>query len=329
MNGNDILRAMNGLDERFIASAGREITVRPGGLRKRAATIAAGIAAAAVLAVQAAAYAYIQFAHKAAVQEYFSEESVEYLEGHGLALNYTDENEHIRLTVDTLLSDGHIGSMILTVEGLDKAGLECVRANTFPEIYLADAETGEYVQIHENGSSQILGGSRVHSDARTGTRFTLWKELQLDKIDTDKNYMLKFGMNASRESSEYEAVHGEYGVLTDNVMEGISFETSFRPNVDIKELESEKGEKLWLSQIGYYSNELNVIYKMRNHYNEMRLLKADSIWKDKVEVSAQSLDWSPERIQPLGCGWFDSIVDIDKYNGVEIDGTKFIETETE
>ena len=327
MNGNDILRAMNGLDERFIVSARRELIVKHRGFSKRWASIAAGIAAAAVLAIPAAAYAYIQFVHAAAVQEYFSEESVEYLEEHGLALNYTDENEHIRLTVDTLLSDGHIGSMILTIEGLDEEGLECVQMNTFPEIYLADAQTGEYVKIHENGSPQILGGGNVYFDACTETQFTLWTELQLDKIDTDKDYILKFGMNVRRNSSEYEMVHNEYGVLIDNVMEGIAFETSLRPNVAVKELENKDGEKLWLSQIGYYSNEQAVISKMRNHYNETRLLLGNSILKDKVEVISQSLDWSPERTQPLGCGWFDSIVDTDKYNGVEIGGTKYIEIE--
>ena len=324
MNGNDILRAMNGLDERFIVSARRELTVKRRGIGKRAARIAVGIAAAAVLAVPAAAYAYTQFVHNAAVQEYFSEESVEYLEEHGLALNYTDENEHIRLTVDTLLSDGHIGSMILTVEGLDEEGLECVQMTAFPEIYLADAQTGEYVKIHENGSPQILGGGTVYFETCTETQFTLWKELQLDKIDTDKDYILKFGMNACRNSSEYKTVHNEYGVLTDNVMEGISFETSFRPNVSIKELESEDGEKLWLSQIGYYSYKQAVISKIRTHY-EMRLLRENSILTDKVEVIAQSLDWSPGRSQPIGCGWFGSIVETDKYKGVEMGGTKYIE----
>ncbi|MCH5349852.1 MAG: hypothetical protein J1E40_11060 [Oscillospiraceae bacterium] len=327
MNGNDILRAMNGLDERFIVSAKRGMTVKRRGLGKRWASIAAGIAAAAVLAVPAAAYAYTQLVHHAAVQEYFSEKSVEYLEEHGLALNYTDENEHIRLTVDTLLSDGHIGGMILTIEGLDEKGLECVQMNTFPEIYLTDAQTSEYVKIHENGSPQILGGGNVYFDACTETQFTLWTELQLDKIDTDKDYILKFGMNTARNSSEYETVHNEYGILTDNVMEGISFKTSLRPNVAVKELESENGEKIWLSQIGYYSNEQIVISKMRNHFNEIRLLMENSILKDKVEVIAQSLDWSPERSQPLGCGWFDSIVEIDKYKGVEIGETKYIETE--
>lgn len=322
MNGNDILRAMNGLDEKYIASARRSMSVKRGGLCKRAVRIAVGIAAAVALAIPAGAF-YKQFIHKAAVQKYFTEGTVEYLEANGLVLDQTAENEHIRLTVDTLLSDGHIGSMILTVEGLDEEGLECVQNLPYPEIYLMDAQTGEYVVIHDNGSPEIIGGGHVDFDTCTETQFTMRRELQLDQIDTDKNYILTFGMNARDPNAERD----EYHVLTDNVMEGISFETSFRPNVEVKELESEDGEKLWLSQIGFYSNEQGIIDKMKNRNNEMRLLRKSGVLKDKVLFVASTLDWSPERTQPLACGWFDSIVEINKFEGVEIGGTKYIEIE--
>lgn len=322
MNGNDILRAMNGLDEKYIVSAGRSMTLKRGRLGKRAVRIAVGIAAAIALAVPAGAFCK-QFIHKAAVQKYFTEESVEYLEANGLVLDQTAENEHIRLTVDTLLSDGHIGSMVLTVEGLDEEGLQCVENQPYPEIYLRDAQTGEYVVIHENGSAEIIGTGAVDYDTCTGTQFTVWRELELDGIDTDRDYILTFGINT------YEAERDEYGVITDNLAEGISIKASFRPNVAVKELESDEGEKLWLSQIGFYSNEQGVIDKLkyRNRNNEMRLLRNDSVLKDKVSFAASTLDWSPERKQPLAVGWFDSIVEIDKYEGVEIGGTKYIEIE--
>lgn len=322
MNGNDILRAINGLDEKYIVSAGRSMTVKRGRLGKRAVRIAVGIAAAIALAIPAGAF-YKQFIHKAAVQEYFTEETVEYLEANGLVLDHTAENEHIRLTVDTLLSDGHIGSMVLTVEGLDEKGLQCVEKQSYPEIYLRDAQTGEYVIVHDNGSPEIIGDGKVDFDTCTETQFTIWRELQLDNIDADKEYILTFGMNARDPNAERD----EYHVLTDNVMEGISFETNFRPNVEVKELENEDGEKLWLSQIGFYSNEQGVIDKMKYRNTEMRLLRNDSVLKDKVSFSASILDWSPERKQPLASGWFDSIVEIDKYNGVEIGDTKYIEIE--
>lgn len=323
MNGNDILRSMNGLDEKYIASARREIAAKHKGFGRRSVSAAVAIAAAVALMTVSAGAVYTQFSHKAAVQEYFTEESIKYIENKGLALNYTDENEHIKLTLDTMLSDGHIGSMILTIDGLDEAGLECVQKRAWLEIYLTDAQTGEYVTIHDNGSPEIIGGGKVDFDACTATQYTMRRELQLDQIDTDRDYILTFGMN-TLDSSEYKAERDEHQVLTDNVMEGISFETSFRPNVAVKELENENGEKLWLSQIGYYSNELGVISKRRDH-SVMRLLRKDSVFKDGVGMSAETLDRSPERSQPLACGWFDSIVDIEKYKGIETEGTKYIE----
>lgn len=323
MNGNDIMKAMNRIGERYIAEAGteRRISAKRGGLKKNAAKIACVIAASLALAIPAGAV-YTQFNHKAAVQEYFSEKSIKYLENNGLALNYTDENEHIRLTVDTLLSDGHIGSMVLTIEGLDEEGLKCVEKQHFIEVYLKDAQTGEYVMIHEDGSPEIIGGGRVDYDTRTETQFTIWRELQLDQIDTDRDYILAFGMNM-RDNAQRNEQH----VLIDNAMEGIAFETSFRPNVAVKEFKSDDGTKIWLSQIGYYSNEQSVINKMKNHSTAMCLLRKDSIFKDEVGIKAGTLDWSPERPQPLACGWFDSIVELDKYDGVTIGDTKYMEKE--
>lgn len=322
MNGFDMLNAMGGIDERFICEYSA-LVPRKGGRLKRAVRTGVIIAAAAVIfAIPAGAF-YSQFVHKAAVQKYFTEGSVEYLEEHGLALNFVDENEHVRLTVDTLLSDGHIGSMILTIEGLDEEGLQCVEKQPFEEIYLKDAETGEYVVLHDNGSSELVGGGEVDHDTCTGTQYTIRRELQLDQIDTDKDYILTFGMNARDPNAERD----EHHVLIDNVMEGIEFATSFRPNVAVKELESEDGERIWLSQIGFYSSEQGVINKLRNHNTEMRLIRKDGFFKDEVGMNASTLDWSPERPQPLACGWFDSIVEIDKYDGIEINGVSYLEKE--
>ena len=320
MNGNDILRAMNGLDNRFVISANRERAVKHSKNKRIAARFAIGIAAAIVFAIPASAV-YTQFIHKAAVQEYFADDTADYLENNGLALNYVSENEHLRLTVDTLLSDGHIGSMILTIEGLDEVGIECVQSSSFPEIYLSDVQTGDYIPLHENGSPELTGGGSKNFDACTDTQITIQRELLLDEIDIDKDYILTFGM-----SSEHDAERDENHVLTDNVMEGLSMQANFRPNVDVKEFESENGESLWVSQLGFYTNEEDIVSKMVHLSSSDRNIALDrknSIMSDEIETTAETYDNSPERTQPIGCGWFHSIVDITEYNGAEIGDMEF------
>ena len=325
MNGNDILRAMNGLDDKFIVSAGREHTIRQIRPKKLAVRFAVGIAAAVAFAIPAGAI-YTQFIHKAAVQEYFAEGTADYLEDKGLAMNCTDENEHIRLTVDTLLSDGHIGSMILTIEGLDEAGIESLQYDGFPEIYLSDAQTGDYVVLHENGSPELVGGGRTDFDACTDTQITMHRELLLDEIDVNKDYILTFGMN----TRDADIQRDEHHVLVGSVMEGLSLQTNFSPNVDVKEFETEDGGHIWVSQLGFYTNEEEIVRRMSRlsgSDRNVKLASKNSILSDEIETTAETYDYSPERTQPIGCGWFHSIVEIDKYNGAKIGNMEFMEVE--
>ncbi|MBR1750388.1 MAG: DUF4179 domain-containing protein [Ruminococcus sp.] len=150
MNGNDILRAMNGLDDRFVISASREHIVKRNKPKRIAARLAVGIAAAVVFTIPAGA-AYSQFVHESAVMEYFTEDSVRYIEDKGLALNISDENEHLRITLDTLLSDGNIGTLIMTVEALDDEGQSCIRRGNMPDLYVTDVQTEELLHIEEGG----------------------------------------------------------------------------------------------------------------------------------------------------------------------------------
>ena len=131
-------------------------------------------------------------------------------------------------------------------------------------------------------------------------------------------------------SSEHDAERDENHVLTDNIMEGLSMQANFRPNVDVKKFENENGESIWVSQLGFYTNEEDIVSKMIHLSSPDRnitLSRKNSIMSDEVETTAETYDNSPEKTQPIGCGWFYSIVDINKYDSVRIGNVEFTDVE--
>jgi hypothetical protein len=306
MNGNDILRAMNELDERFVISANRERTIKHSS-KKILQKTAVGIAAALALAIPAGAV-YTQFEHKAAVQEYFDDKTADYLEDKGLALNYVSENEHLRITVDTLLSDGNIGSILLTVDGLDSDGINYVENTPFFDMYITEKKE----DVSNSEKIFLEGGGSISPDVCNGTQYSLQKELFVCDIDIEKDFVLTF---------EDRKKDGD-------LFDGISFDISFRPNLETKKFEDKYGRLLWFSQIGYYTNEEETTRMLSNWSvtsENMRIFRKNSILSDNIELSSQTYDRRLERKKPMGCGWFFSIVEISEYNEVKIGDILFRE----
>ncbi|MBR1764939.1 MAG: hypothetical protein IJ746_06045 [Ruminococcus sp.] len=117
MNEIDILRAMNGIDEGLLDT--REVIARSRGVRaRRTAAVAAAACAALTMTVTAGAAVYRAY-HSESEERYIS--GAEALpEGEGAVM----ENEHLRLTVDNVLSDGKTPLLILTAEAKDSRGAE-------------------------------------------------------------------------------------------------------------------------------------------------------------------------------------------------------------
>lgn len=300
MNGNDILRSMNGIEDRFVISAKRERIIKHASNTKTLQRFVIGIAAAVALAIPAGAV-YTQFEHKAAVREYFDENTADYLENKGLALNYVSENEHLRITLDTILSDGNIGSMVLTVEGLDSEGLDYIEDTPFFDMYIAEKKDN----ISNVDKEFLEGGGTVSFAVCTDTQYSLQKDLFVCDIDTEKEYIMTFD---DRKNDT-------------DLFNGLSFDISFKPNLEVREFKDNDGRHIWFSQIGYYTDEEETIRILDNWSvtsNNMRLLKRNSFLSDKIETSAQIYDRSPERTRPLGGGWFFNIVEISEYNEVKI-----------
>ena len=305
---------------------------------KRTAAAAAIIFAAALLTLPVSAV-YTQFTHKAAVMGYFSEDTAKYLEDKGLALNHVGENEHLRVTVDTLLSDGHIGNLILTIDGLDEKGSEYVGKKPFPHIFISEKGSDEKVMFSGGGSLNEQQMNSVNS-------YSLRMDLQLHELfesedySPDKSYVITFAEEVMRPQDENDADKGYTVSYDEGLFEGIAIEADLGANVEVKELCDETGEKVYLSQIGYYSEGKGVMNKVRNYNIEVRLQRKDSIFSDKADTESSLHTWyDPEQApfapldkgsptaHPVVCGWFDSMRDIKEYDGVRIANTNYSETE--
>lgn len=318
MKSEDIMKAMNGVEERHISEYGGVQPKKRIRVSRRVKIGAAIAAAAALLTLPAGAYVY-ELTHKAEVQLYLDGESADYIEQHGLVLDHTSENEHIRLTVDTLLSDGHIGEMIMTLEGLDEQGLEAVGKLRIPEIYLTDVETGEYIKWGGYRTDIVCGGTG-RFEAVSDNRWTVVAELRLDGIDADRSYLLKFGMG--EDGCEYD----EDYIIIDNIMEGIALETSFEPNVECEELAGENGGTVWLSQIGIFSDDEDFAKKSYYSDGSLTLLKESGLIRRENRRLPGVIEIDPD-LKPVYCGWYREIIDIGDYEGIELDGERYLKIE--
>ena len=319
MNGNDIFRAMNGLNDKFIISANSEQTVKQG--RKPAKSIfriAVGIAAAAAFAIPVGAYAYNTLIHRDKVSIYYTEEGVQKLEENGLVSNRTIENGQIRLTIDTEICDGNYTSGLYTITALTdeaKEHIETVQtrlvyADTGEEIpftvgVLDEDVTSEAANEYEQTRGFVYPVNSAHIDRSRPMRLEFWEWKETGEFD---------GYNPT-----VEKVYGFF--------EGIYFDLLTEPNVTSKVLRSDEGIGLILNPYGVIS--LPEDWKYPDGYDiAMDILSFVVISTDgeRVELmnDGRRLGWSgtPEK------GNFDfnwgNILDVENISGVEINGVEYM-----
>lgn len=106
MNGNDLMRAMNGIDGRYLAEVQTESKKKPH-FRKSVTTAAMILLAATLTTVTAAAGWHLL--HPETVEHYMKSGSVQKMETAGMVLNQTVENDYFRLTAESIVWDGKMG----------------------------------------------------------------------------------------------------------------------------------------------------------------------------------------------------------------------------
>ena len=111
MNEMDILKAMNGIEEEFLDTRAVKRHSRAG--TRRTAAVAAAACAALAMTVTAGAVIYSRH-HSSSVERYIAEG--ESLSGNAEAVM---ESSRLRLTIDKVLCDGRLCTLILTAEAKD------------------------------------------------------------------------------------------------------------------------------------------------------------------------------------------------------------------
>lgn len=323
MNEHDMIKAMNGIDERFVSEYAEFTPKKRISVRKMVQT-GVVIAAAAALAIPVGAYAYTQLTHRDKVSIYYTEDGVQKLEESGLVSNRTIENGQIRLTVDTEMCDGNFTQGVYTLTALTEDAKEHLESAMSKLVY---ADTGE--EISPVGGGFEGWNSEAYSDYELTRTFTY--PMKNAYIDSGRPLRLEFYEFV--ETGETDEYGGRVVVEDLTYYDGISFDLLTEPNVPTKTLYSVNGNQLTLSPYGVSEQDENWAYSEDGH-DEVAdigffvIISADGERTD-IEDTIRDLDSATrECMGAPGTGSFNyrfgTILDIDKIIGIEIDGVAYI-----
>lgn len=301
---------------------------------RRPAVIAASAAAAAALTVSVGAA--VNYFHQQSVDTFFPDVSgsepaavIEIEEESPL----TSANEHFRITLDKTYFDGENLTCIMTAESLDGTQLPrmCVYADhdgkfsdgttymlnydmsaDFHGIDTRSSSVKPFVVHISEHELRDLRGMTDFEGLAGGTyiRFNIYD-------DPNPQYFVR------TEDGTYEPVEsdGEW-----NVLGGIELYTDVEKNIDTTEVYSEGGDKLTLSQIGYYSGEMCVLPDPLGRVSiiekpgdlSLALVLNDGTTRqfDKWIYSA----WTDNSSYVL----FPELIHLDDYMGIEISGIRYL-----
>ena len=224
----------------------------------------------------------------------------------------TSANEHFRITLDKTYFDGDNLTCIMTADSLDGTPM------TVPDI-----------QACHDG--QFTAGSYpLHYDMSGG---------QFRSLDLVKSTETPFVAHISEYELErmgvaggFETLEGETYIrfgkhLGDGIFDGIELRVNVEKNVETAEVFSENGDKLIMTQIGFYSDEISVLPKMseirsgESHtFPEIKLIRNDGTFKEFNEGDYPYSMWSDTWCYLL----FPELIQLDEYSGIEVDGVRYL-----
>ena len=244
----------SGILEGILAGGERKearVMKKTGRTKKTAAVIAAAVAALA-MTVTAGAAAYKAFFHKESVASFGIESAVKDDSTAGAA---SAENAHMRVTADTVLSDGYTTQMVFTVEALDDTGREYLgrkekNKSIIPIMYYSE----EAEKLEDIWAYSRSGGAKVLQAGTYNQKFSdsLSPEPRLNSDGALAFACFNYFGNdnpgkiyVTPEDDKALEPDGYYG----SVFEGIILELDVSKNVETKEFR-DGDNRLILSQTG-------------------------------------------------------------------------------
>lgn len=325
MNGNDIMRAMSGIDDKFLSKAETRVNVKRNGLSKFTVKVICGIAVTSMLAIPAGAYAYKHFIHHDNVEHYIK--NADQLEGRDLALNAQTENDELKFTVDTLLCDGKQAYGVLTVERIgENAGKElALRSYAATVVY---ADNGEFITHNWGGSGYFDGTEEVG-------QHRLKILIDISDVDTSRGIKLLF-----REMTPTGNFYGEgkyEGQKDDNgstIRYDCEVEVPVETNVNTVKLYDSENNEITFSEFEVYGDgsvitphDLDidpgtfVIGNTEYIFHNFSLIDKNGEKHSLLEESGGGY------MEDYSYIYFEKLIDIDEYIGVEINGKEYLKKE--
>ncbi|MBR3630380.1 MAG: hypothetical protein IKN55_07910 [Oscillospiraceae bacterium] len=305
MNGEKLLRAMNGIDEQYLAQA-LEPAAKPK-TRRRSIVAVVSIAAAAILMTTAVDAGY-QLTHPESVAHWLTGGSGQMLADKELVLNEVYENAHYRVTAETLLSDGFMADLILTAEPLD--------AEASPE--MPDIHQSRAVLCYTDGGE--VEGSACGSGT-TALQGSTAKQVYflLDRLEPGRPTEVRFELYSGAENEE-------------NPLEGIVIPVDLTPNVETLACRSEEDGVIYVSPFEMHSDTIQLNVPLPSGHSDIRLLRNngipllvdyDSTLLHGLEPSGGWYTQASEGRESMSCIEFRELIDISDFCGVQVGDTVY------
>ena len=296
---------------------------------KKPAVIAVSIAAAAVLTVSAGAL--FNYFHQRSVDIFFPDASgtqTETLIDEDSPL--TSANKHFRITLDKAYYDGDNLTCIMTAESLDGTPL--------PRIVPYACHDGHFYRgvypLHYDMSTEFRGIDPHGSLSKPFVVHISENELRTSMSGVGVKTLaggtyIRFNIYDSPKPQTFSLnENGEYVMDDDeeewNQLGGIELYTEVEKNMDDTEIFSSNGDKLILTQIGFYSNTFSIMPRYRNgdivNMPEIKLVLNDGTARPAYESPNIYSMWSDTWCYLL----FPELIQLDEYSGIEVDGVRYL-----
>ncbi len=313
MKEYNIFKAMNGTKEEYIMQS--EEFVKPKTISGRGLKVAlAAVLIAAITAVPVGAVARSQLKNRESGELYLG--NTDLLEESGAVENQVMENEHVRITLDAVLSDGYTAMAIITLDALTEQGRNYI--NYKPNFVLRRTDTGEAMFFTGSGSM-----AEWEEQIKTDT-IRYYQTIDLWDMDCSCEYeMIFYSMDLFTEE-EWKA--GVTKPLDENLIpEGNSLgydfiaKVSFAENTDSVKLKSAAGKTILLSQFQIIDETGEVL---KTTPDSVRLLK-DAGGSEVLGRSGMLLSVSEDEVTHSTL-FFGKLIDLKEYKGVIIDGVEYL-----
>ena len=261
-----LLDALGGIDSSLVSEADTDtLPKRKIRLGRLAAVIAAAALMTSALGIGAAAVISRFIPHKEnALHEYNGNTELlaelEKRTGEPIVC----ENSHLRMTVDTVISDEIYIRCTATLEGLDDEGKGFISDNLIlPEEVkkMTASEIADYFERVDGDFDQFIPYMIAYSQSGERlTGFNSTSDNMFGKKGNESEAVFTFGINKSNLGAD-DKVRVECGQLKTyfkeqgaGIFEGMSFELPLKSNFDTLILQSESGDEIYLSEVCLYEN---------------------------------------------------------------------------